>query len=212
MTDDCAWLRIVQVNDVYELYNFPSLKTLIEEKKQGPDKTLVILAGDFLGPSLLSSLDKGRGMVDCLNQCGFTHVCFGNHETDVPCEAIAQRILQSRFVWVNTNMRELDEKIDIDTSPHDIVTITHGDCCKRVGLLGLLTEDPGLYRPGSFGGAKIEAVMEATESYLIKAMEPLNLDLILPMTHQRIPEDRAFAKKFTGDTFPVILGGHGEII
>jgi 2',3'-cyclic-nucleotide 2'-phosphodiesterase (5'-nucleotidase family) len=77
--NQAAWLRILQINDVYELQNFPSFKTLVDEKSQGPDKTLVILAGDFLAPSLLSSLDKGRGMVDTMMACGITHVCFGNH-------------------------------------------------------------------------------------------------------------------------------------
>jgi 2',3'-cyclic-nucleotide 2'-phosphodiesterase (5'-nucleotidase family) len=74
-----VWLRIIQINDVYELQNFPSFKALVDEKSQGPDKTLVVLSGDFLGPSLLSSLDKGRGMVDTMMACGITHVCFGNH-------------------------------------------------------------------------------------------------------------------------------------
>jgi hypothetical protein len=74
-----VWLRIIQINDVYELEHYPSFKTLVDEKSQGPDKTLVVLSGDFLGPSLLSSLDKGRGMVDTMMACGITHVCFGNH-------------------------------------------------------------------------------------------------------------------------------------
>lgn len=73
------WLRIIQINDVYELKNFPNFKTLVDECSIGPDKTVVILAGDFLGPSLLSSLDKGRGMVDTMQAVGVTHVCFGNH-------------------------------------------------------------------------------------------------------------------------------------
>eukprot|EP00961_Rhodomonas_salina_P058618 787443-Rhodomonas_salina.2 len=30
--------------------------------------TITILPGDFLAPSLLSSLDKGKGMVDCMNK------------------------------------------------------------------------------------------------------------------------------------------------
>jgi hypothetical protein len=74
-----VWLRIIQINDVYELKNFSHFKTLVDYCREGPDKTLVVLAGDFLGPSLLSSLDGGRGMVDTMNACGITHVCFGNH-------------------------------------------------------------------------------------------------------------------------------------
>jgi 2',3'-cyclic-nucleotide 2'-phosphodiesterase (5'-nucleotidase family) len=206
-SNEAIWLRILQINDVYELVNFPYFKTLVQEMQEGPDKTLVVLAGDFLGPSLLSSLDGGRGMVDTMNACGVTHVCFGNHETDVSMTDLAQRVLQSEFVWVNTNMRELDETIDVDTVPHDIVKITHGSFQKKIAILGLLTEDPSLYRPGSFGGAKIEPVLDATEQYLTQLL-PLEPDLIIPLTHQRMPEDREFCNKFTGNSFPIVIGGH----
>jgi 5'-nucleotidase len=88
------WLRIIQVNDVYELENFPHFKTLVDKNKHGPDKTLVILAGNFLGPSQLSSLDKGRGMVDTMNACrGITHAAFGNHEADVPMLELAKWVM-----------------------------------------------------------------------------------------------------------------------
>ena len=136
MSQNDLWLRIIQVNDVYELDNFPSFKTLVDEKRNGPSVVIVVMAGDFLGPSLLSSLDKGRGMVDVMNQCGFSHVCFGNHETDVPINAIAPRIMQSNFVWLNTNMRQLDDKLDIETKAHDVVLVSNGKFSKKVGLLG----------------------------------------------------------------------------
>jgi 5'-nucleotidase len=200
-------LRIFQVNDVYELENFPSFKTLVDSNRGDADQVLIVLAGDFLGPSLLSSLDKGRGMVDAMMMCGFTHVCFGNHETDIPSDAIADRVLQSDFVWLNTNMRNLDDKLDVETTPHDIVKVSNGSHSKKVGLLGLLTEDPSLYRPGSFAGATIDPVLECTEVYL-KDQMPKDCDLIIPLTHQRMPADRDFATKFTGETFPLIIGGH----
>ena len=47
---------------------------------------LVTLAGDFVAPSMLSSLDKGAGMIDAL--IGVTHVCFGNHEDDIPIDEL----------------------------------------------------------------------------------------------------------------------------
>ena len=42
--------------------------------------TITMLAGDFLVPSLLSSLDRGRGMIDMLNHVGgvgIQYVCIG---------------------------------------------------------------------------------------------------------------------------------------
>ena len=82
-------LRIIFINDVYELDNLPRFATCVRE--QSTENTVVLLAGDFVAPSLLSQLDNARGMVDCLNRCGLQYVCFGNHEADIahPGEARA---------------------------------------------------------------------------------------------------------------------------
>jgi 2',3'-cyclic-nucleotide 2'-phosphodiesterase (5'-nucleotidase family) len=208
------WLRIIQINDVYELNNFPNLRTLIEEHKSspesenGPDKTLVVCAGDFLAPSLLSSLDKGAGMVDCLEAVGVTHVCLGNHEADVGDQALAERIWTSTFAWINTNVPSLNDAlgVNVNSIPHDVIEVSNGKTTKKVGILGLLTHDPGLYRPGSFGGASIEPILPFTEQYIAKFRS--QVDVMIPMTHQAITEDRAFAQRFGGSVFPVVLGGH----
>ena len=149
--EDGIWVRIIQWNDVYELDNFPHFKTLVDEKmKCDANLTLVVLSGDFLAPSLLSGLDKGRGMIDTMNKVGITHVCFGNHECDIPNPDLAKRILESEFAWINTNMRDIDGILDVKTDPHEVIEVKsrNGEVKKRIGLLGLLTEDPSLYRPG----------------------------------------------------------------
>jgi 2',3'-cyclic-nucleotide 2'-phosphodiesterase (5'-nucleotidase family) len=168
------WLRIIQINDVYELDNFPNLSTLIQQhstqrsgpesdsENAAPDKTLVVCAGDFLAPSLLSSLDKGAGMVDCLEAVGVTHVCLGNHETDVGDQALKERIMTSKLAWINTNVPTLNDILGVDTIPHDKIEVSNGTTTKKVGVLGLLTHDPSLYRPNSFGGATIESIIPFT--------------------------------------------------
>src|SRR5580704_9488489 len=95
-------LRIVSMNDVYSLVNLPRMKTLVRhQSREAPaDVMLVILAGDFLAPSLLSSLDGGRGMVECLNDIGITHVVLGNHEDDVPTAALRERVRELQAVWL----------------------------------------------------------------------------------------------------------------
>lgn len=203
-----CWLRVIQINDVYELYNLPNFKTLVKAKREGPDCVLVVCAGDFLAPSLLSSLDKGTAMVDCLNCSGVTHVCLGNHEADVTPTALVDRMLQQPcdFQWINTNLRELDAKLQVETKEYCAVNfISKQGTSKKIALLGLVTHDPSLYRPGAFGGATIEPVIDATTAALEKIQE---FDLILPMTHQSIKDDRAFCEKFGGDVFPVVFGGH----
>lgn len=233
-----SWLRVIQINDVYDLDHFPRLKTLVDKKlhelrwgQQGPcppdhREAIVVCSGDFLSPSILSSLDHGASMVDTLNAVGLTHACFGNHEADVPDEALRQRIAkQSNFEWVNTNMRQLDEKLSVDTPEYAVIDVggryrsgggsgseegeggrdSSYSRRKKVALLGLLTADPSLYRPGAFSGATIDPVVEATSALLGKLDS--TVDLIVPLTHQGIQEDRDFCKRFEGK-FPVVCGGH----
>ena len=64
-----AKLQIIQITDVYTLQNFPSLKTMIAEKKAQAtpgSKVISVLTGDFLAPYLLSSVDKGAGMMNAI--------------------------------------------------------------------------------------------------------------------------------------------------
>ena len=56
-------VRILAVNDVYELTNLPKLLALKRSLRPAPNA--FVLAGDFLSPSVLTSVDQGRGMVIC---------------------------------------------------------------------------------------------------------------------------------------------------
>jgi len=56
-----------------------------------PQPNAVTLAGDFVSPSTLSSIDGGRGMVKTLRACGVTHVSLGNHEADIKQGVLRER-------------------------------------------------------------------------------------------------------------------------
>jgi hypothetical protein len=64
-------------------------------------------------------------------------------------------------------------------------------------LLGLLTEDPSVYRRGVFAGATVEPIVSATEKYMRTVMDQLELDmdLVFPLTHQRMNDDRNFMRR-----------------
>jgi len=71
-------VRIVSINDIYDISNFPAFAALLRHARAGAHTTLVCVNGDFLSPNALSALDKGRSVVDCFNHLGVTHVCLGN--------------------------------------------------------------------------------------------------------------------------------------
>ncbi|KNC83512.1 hypothetical protein SARC_04243 [Sphaeroforma arctica JP610] len=163
------------------------------------------MAGDFLAPSLLSSLDNGVGVVDVMNTTGFDYAVFGNHECDVHQDYLLDRIGQSKFQWINSNMQSLNMQGAPALPEYIIQTVTMGTVTKRVGLLGLLSNDPHLYRPGSFGGAIIEPVISTYEKLSKQLLDEEHVDLIVPITHQSMKDDRKMAK--TLSNVPVILGG-----
>lgn len=199
-------LRLVCVNDVYSLERLPRLATLVARAKiEDPaDVTLVTMAGDFLAPSMLSSLDAGRGMIDCMNAVGFTHVTFGNHEDDLPLAELRRRVVELRATWLATNVPGFEPPLPAS----DIVTVTAPDGRSvRVGLLGVVMNDLSVYRAPPFGIAHVPGIRET----LVRETERLlaeGCSIVIPMTHQGVTEDRALASAPDTPRFPVIVGGH----
>ena len=133
-------LTLVAVNDVYDLEHLPKLRTLVDTVKAEREGTVITtLAGDFLSPSVLSSLDRGRGMVQVLNAVGIEYACLGNHEADVGLKALRKRLDEFDATLINSNVPGA-----VDGAPATAVVSLPGG--KRVGLLGLLTSEPGVFR------------------------------------------------------------------
>jgi 2',3'-cyclic-nucleotide 2'-phosphodiesterase (5'-nucleotidase family) len=207
-------LRLVCINDVYTLENLPRLRTLVQEQASvdAADVLLTTLAGDFVGPSMLSSLDAGRGMVDCLNAVPITLVVLGNHEADIPVKELRARIAEFRGTWLSTNVIGLDPSLPTAR----ILDIGHaGSRRVRVGLVGVVMDDAAVYRAGPFGGATL---LPANETALRAAAHLVTEEgcvCVIPVTHQPIEADRALARATQSPLaprFPVIVGGHEHVV
>ncbi|WP_437855252.1 5'-nucleotidase C-terminal domain-containing protein [Sorangium sp. So ce363] len=199
-------LRIVCVNDVYLLDNLPRLATLVRRHAAAPaDRFLVVMAGDFLAPSLLSSLDHGRGMVDCMNALPITHTIFGNHEADVELPELRARVQEFQGTWLNTNMPSFAPALPT----HEILDVSSpGGRTVRIGLLGLLVHVKGLYRRDAFGGIDIEPANEAALRWTRRLLRDEGCACVIPITHQSRDQDLELARAQRDPRFPVILGGH----
>uniref|UniRef100_A0A0G4H9J8 EF-hand domain-containing protein n=1 Tax=Chromera velia CCMP2878 TaxID=1169474 RepID=A0A0G4H9J8_9ALVE len=77
---------------------------------------------------------------------------------------------------------------------------------RKLGLVGLLTNDPVLYSGGApFGGASIECPWDTLELYKKKLEEEDGVDLVLPLCHLYEFQDERTCRDFD---FPLILSGH----
>lgn len=204
-------LRLVCVNDIYTFDTLPRLHTLVQRAAtvDPADLLLVTLAGDFVSPSLLSSLDQGRGMVDCLNAVPVTHVTFGNHEDDIPTDALRQRVREFNGTWLATNVIGFDPALP----PYQILDLQGpGTRRIRVGLLGVVMNDPNIYRALPFGGAAVLPASDTARCVADHLVRAEGCACVIPLTHQNISDDRALADLQRDPPFPVILGGHEHVV
>ena len=201
MTDSQPHLRIVAVSDVYVLDNLPRLATLVAAARAGCDRLIVALPGDFLAPSVLSSLDNGRGMVACLNAVGVTHVTFGNHEDDVPHRALLARIAELHAVWLGSNVHLPERELpDID-----IVTVG----AARVGLFGVCLADPLMFRGTPFL-ARLDDPHAVAVREVARLTGELGCSWVVALTHQAADDDRVLAHDLRGQ--PVfVIGSHEHV-
>ena len=110
-------INFLQINDVYEIAPIANGKvgglarvaTVKKELLKNNANTLMVIAGDFLSPSVYNSLKfkgegiKGAQMVDALNAAGLDIAVFGNHEFDLKEGDLQNRINESEFKWISSN-------------------------------------------------------------------------------------------------------------
>lgn len=195
-------LRIVSVNDVYLLDNLPRFRGLVDHYRTSDpaDATLVVLAGDFLAPSILSSIDAGRGMVECLNAVGVDYVILGNHEDDLPTAELHLRLRELNAICLGTNVLS-----GLDLPKRASVEVGEG---LRVGLVGVVMADPTMYRGKPFG-ADLAPANEAAWAEARRLLAE-GCAAVIPITHQSLDDDRHLARS-QQPPFPAIIGGHEHL-
>ncbi|NNG04468.1 MAG: bifunctional metallophosphatase/5'-nucleotidase [Inquilinus sp.] len=199
-------LTVLHFNDVYELSpsggrgGFAPLMTLLREERADADNHLTLVSGDFLSPSLLSGLDEGANMVAMFNAVDVDYVSLGNHEFDFGPDVLLERMGESDFKWVNTNV------LDRGGNPFGASTAMALEQVGnyQVGLIGLLTpETEALSSPGS---AVVFAPYTAAAAQAVASLQDQGADVIIALTHLTIAQDRELADAVDG--IDVILGGH----
>eukprot|EP01127_Copromyxa_protea_P019092 TRINITY_DN6119_c0_g1_i1.p1 TRINITY_DN6119_c0_g1~~TRINITY_DN6119_c0_g1_i1.p1 ORF type:complete len:529 (+),score=95.39 TRINITY_DN6119_c0_g1_i1:228-1814(+) len=196
-------ILIFAVNDVYSLENFGRLAKFIAHTvaEQKPAAYFVTMAGDFLSPSMLSSIDKGRLKVQVMNECGFTHVSLGNHEFDLSVQVLLERLKEIKATVLNSNIRGIED----DVVPYDISTVKmfEGRVEFKLGWLGLCTHHTRQMCVNIPKKIEITPIENCVQGLLDDLKKKVDFNIL--MTHQDVSFDRETIKNTPCN---LLLGGH----
>jgi len=210
----------LQLNDVYEIApiqggkygGMARVETVHQQLLKENKNTMLVMAGDFLNPSLLGTVKyngeriRGKQMIETMNAMHFDLAAFGNHEFDLSANDLQKRMDESNFDWITGNVLEnKDGKKAPFTNKHHRVNetfikeFTDADGTTiKVGFISVCVPS----NPRSFVTYK-DIFKEATRSYNDLKDK---VDVVFGLTHVTIAEDTKIAKLLPN--IPLIMGGH----
>ena len=218
-------INLVQINDVYEIAplnggregGIARVSALKKKYVENNPNTLLVLAGDFLSPSVYNSLKqqgesiKGKQMVASLNAAGLDLAIFGNHEFDIREKELQQRINESSFQWIasNTFHKKADKVMPFEKSAGSptsapfpkvyIRSFSDADgTTAKIGFIALtlpFNKAPYVY---------YEDALESARKLCNQIKD--SVDAIVALTHQSMDEDEILAAEIPA--ISLILGGH----
>jgi 2',3'-cyclic-nucleotide 2'-phosphodiesterase (5'-nucleotidase family) len=148
----------------------------------------------------MSGLTQGTQMVDLYNRLGSEVAVVGNHEFDFGPEVYGERIGESDFPWLGTNV------LGADGAPALGMAKTHmiEKAGYKIGFFGLLApETDELSSPGE-GISITPPILTARNA--VAELEAAGADLIVALTHDNLSDDRRMAAEVEG--IDLVLGGH----
>ncbi|KAH7107747.1 Metallo-dependent phosphatase [Auriculariales sp. MPI-PUGE-AT-0066] len=220
-------LHVLHFNDVYRVgpqkidNNGKTIdctqfaQRLASLRGQDADRTLVLFSGDVFSPSVESSVTRGSHMVPVMNALAPDVTVTGNHDCDFGFPHLRKLIQDCNFPWLLSNV------VDTDTGRvpegfQEFTILDRGGI--RVGVIGLIEEDwiATLNAwPSNFQWRRMDEVGRELSQRL---RGEHNCDLLIALTHARLPNDIVLARDLgarTADTdvanthgVDLILGGH----
>lgn len=214
-------ITFLQINDVYEIAplsggregGIARVATLKKEYLKKNPNTYLVMAGDFLSPSIYNSLQyqgkaiRGKQMVEALNAAGLDIAMFGNHEFDIREGELVDRINESSFRWISTNSFHKTKdgvepfvKQGSGALPKTYIMNVR-DADGTTAKIGLLAVTLPFNRADYV--SYTDPLQAAKDAY--NALKD-SVDAVVAITHQSMQADELLAREIPGLT--AIIGGH----
>ena len=223
--DATITFKFVQVNDVYEIAplgggkygGMARVAHITDSIRDENPNTFLVMAGDFLNPSLLGTLKlngeriRGKHMIEVMNAMKFDLATFGNHEFDLAEEDFQKRLNEATFPWTTANVYQQHED-----GPSSFNTINGSDSLRipETYIIPIKRADTVALKIGLFSVTIASNPQEYVyySDYLVEAqtayssLENRKADIILGLTHLDVDQDVKVANKLP--KLPLIMGGH----
>lgn len=215
---------ILSINDVYRIEGVDGgdrggmarVRALREELERSHPDVLLLHAGDFLFPSLLSDTYGGGQMVEVMNLLdgrpdAFDNrflITFGNHEFDRDDEEggenLASQIGDSEFRWLGSNLA-FDDGFPVrrlETAGRLAETALVHSGGLRVGVFSLTTDVEKPVYVSEF------LDRQTTAALLSGQLRRRGAEVVVALTHLPIGEDQALLEDLGSRGPDLIIGGH----
>ncbi|CAN8073377.1 unnamed protein product [Agarophyton chilense] len=220
-------VRIIHFNDVYNVQQGVSepvggaarfVSAINTQIQRFDGECLVLFSGDAFSPAPLTSLTAGSEIPPVLNACRVDVACIGNHELDNGLQVMQQRLSETNFPWVMSNVwQKPTHSPDSNHLQQPLVplanlpsshTITRAGI--KFGFIGLASWDwlsavhQDLLRTLQYVNYAHAARQMAT---MLK--HQMGCDFVIALTHMRNPDDFLLAESSSVD---LVLGGHDHVL
>jgi 2',3'-cyclic-nucleotide 2'-phosphodiesterase (5'-nucleotidase family) len=214
----------LQINDVYEIApvsgghtgGIARVAALKKELLKKNANTLLVMAGDFLSPSVYNTMlyqgkrIRGKQMIEAMNAAGTDLAIFGNHEFDITETELQERINESSFQWISSNSFHKKNDTIEPFAKESGSTIT---AFPQTFILPLADSDGTKVRVGFIGitipfnkAAHVDYADPLSTAAMLYNKLKDSCDAIVAITHQKMGDDILLAQQLPN--LAVILGGH----
>lgn len=176
-------------------------------KKEAPDHTLVIDAGDIFQGTPLFALYKGEVEVNMLNKMGYDIYTIGNHEFDEGPKNLAKQLGQAKFDVINCNMDlQQEPELAAVVKPYTVKTIDG----QKIAFVGAVAPDLLQLSMGT-GNVKMKATGQDWIQPVADQVHKLKdegINKIILVTHCGVELDKQLGQQLP--EVDAIIGGHSH--
>ena len=204
-------LTLISLNDVYQTAPDPDgrggmarVATARRAVRETAPDAVFVFSGDTISPSMASTVFRGKQMIAAWNAVGLDLATFGNHEFDFGPDVLTQRIKESRFQWIASNVIDRRTGRPFGGAAEWVIRDVRG---VKVGFLGLLTPDA---LKSSHPGDHVD-IQDPNETArkLVPRLRAAGAQVVVALTHLAMADDRALAAAAPLD---LIAGAHDHVL